>query len=295
VDAFNIDLANELTRNGRRSGLTFAPEGGSERLRRVINKMVTEEDLIRTVAAAYAAGWRHVKLYFMCGLPTETDEDVLQIAQMAAEVIRTGREVSGRSDIRCTVSIGGFVPKPHTPFQWAAQLDPAGTDARLAKLRAAIRANREYARSIGIRYHDGEPGAIEGLLARGDRRVGAVIEEVWRDGGRFDGWSEYFSYERWTAAAQRAWADEPVDLAWYTTRERGEDEVLPWDHLDSGLDREWLWADWQSALSQTEVEDCRWAPCSACGVCDVMDTSIQIGPSDKTWLPIPAIPSMEGR
>src|SRR5215216_4626275 len=135
VDAFNIDLANELTRNGRRSGLTFAPEGGSERIRRVINKMVTEEDLIATVAAAYGAGWRQVKLYFMCGLTTETDDDVLQIAELAKRVIATGREVTGRNDIRCTVSIGGFVPKPHTPFQWASQLDHATTDERLRKLR----------------------------------------------------------------------------------------------------------------------------------------------------------------
>ena len=120
VDAFNIDLANELSRNGRRSGLTFAPEGGSERIRKVINKMVTEDDLVRTVAAAYGAGWRQVKLYFMCGLPTETDDDVLQIAELAKRVIEVGREVSGSRDIRCTVSIGGFVPKPHTPFQWAA-------------------------------------------------------------------------------------------------------------------------------------------------------------------------------
>ena len=133
VDAFNIDLANELTRNGRRSGLTFAPEGGSERIRKVINKMVSEDDLINTVAAAYGAGWRQVKLYFMCGLPTETDEDVLQIADMARRVIETGRQVSGRKDIRCTVSIGGFVPKPHTPFQWAAQLDVETTDERLRK------------------------------------------------------------------------------------------------------------------------------------------------------------------
>src|ERR1700744_4801453 len=116
VDAFNIDLANELSRNGRRSGLTFAPEGGSERIRKVINKMVSEDDLIRTVSAAYAAGWRQVKLYFMCGLPTETDEDVLAIADLARRVIKTGREVSGRRDIRCTVSIGGFLAKPHTPF-----------------------------------------------------------------------------------------------------------------------------------------------------------------------------------
>jgi radical SAM family uncharacterized protein len=183
VDAFNIDLANELTRNGRRSGLTFAPEGGSERIRKVINKMVTEDDLIRTVAAAYGAGWRQVKLYFMCGLPTETDEDVLQIAELAKRVIDTGREVSGRRDIRCTVSIGGFVPKPHTPFQWAAQLGADETDARLDKLRQAIRSDRRYGSAIGFRYHDGKPGIVEGLLSRGDRRVGRVIEAVWRDGG----------------------------------------------------------------------------------------------------------------
>ena len=137
VDAFNIDLANELTRNGRRSGLTFAPEGGSERIRKVINKMVSEDDLINTVAAAYGAGWRQVKLYFMCGLTTETDEDVLQIADMARRVIETGRQVSGRKDIRCTVSIGGFVPKPHTPFQWCGQLSAEETDERLKKLKDA--------------------------------------------------------------------------------------------------------------------------------------------------------------
>ena len=280
VDAFNIDLANELSRNGRRSGLTFAPEGGSERMRKVINKQVTEEDLIRTVATAYGAGWRQVKLYFMCGLPTETDEDVLQIARLAAEVIRVGREVSGRRDIRCTVSIGGFVPKPHTPFQWAAQLDHDTTDARLAKLRDAIRTNREYGKSIGFRYHDGKPGIIEGLLSRGDRRVGRVILQAWRDGARFDGWSEHFDYDRWAAAADAALADEPVDLDWFTTREREHAEVLPWDHLDSGLDREWLWQDWQDALDEEGVEDCRWTPCFDCGVCDQMGTSIQVGPTD---------------
>jgi len=275
VDAFNVELANELSRNGRRSGLTFAPEGGSERLRRVINKMVTEEDLIRTVTTAYQAGWRHVKLYFMCGLPTETDEDVLQIARLAQDVIKVGRQVTGRRDIRCTVSIGGFVPKPHTPFQWAAQLDHEATDARLMKLRDAIRANREFSKAIGLRYHDGKPGIIEGLLSRGDRRVGAVIEQVWRDGGRFDGWSEYFSFDRWMAAAEHV----NVDVAWYTTREREYAEVLPWSHLDSGLDSEWLWDDWQAALREESVDDCRWTPCFDCGVCDQLGTTIQIGPS----------------
>ncbi len=286
VDAFNIDLANELSRGGRRSGLTFAPEGGSERLRKVINKMVSEDDLIRTVAAAYASGWRQVKLYFMCGLPTETDEDVLQIAAMAARVIQTGRQASGQNDIRCTVSIGGFVPKPHTPFQWAAQLDAETTDARLTKLRDAVRADKKYGRSIGFRYHDGKPGIVEGLLSRGDRRVGRVIEQVWRDGGRFDGWSEHFSYDRWMQAADVALAGDPVDVGWYTTRERDFTEVLPWDHLDSGLDKDWLWEDWQDALSQVEVEDCRWTPCFDCGVCPQLGTAIQLSPGNKPLLPL---------
>jgi radical SAM family uncharacterized protein len=290
VDAFNIELANELTRNGRRSGLTFAPEGGSERMRKVINKMVTEEDLIRTVATAYGNGWRQVKLYFMCGLPTETDDDVLQIAELARRVIETGRKVSGTKDIRCTVSIGGFVPKPHTPFQWAGQLDHETTDARLRKLRDAIRNDRQYGKSIGFRYHDGKPGIVEGLLSRGDRRVGRVIEQVWRDGARFDGWSEHFSYDAWMAAAESALADEPVDVDWYTTRQRDHTEVLPWDHLDSGLDKDWLWEDWQDALSEVEVQDCRWTPCFDCGVCDQMGTEIQVGPTGVTLLGMPALP-----
>ncbi len=292
VDAFNITLANELSRNGRRSGLTFAPEGGSERLRKVINKMVTEEDLIRTVSAAYSHGWRQVKLYFMCGLPTETDEDVLQIGELAKRVIATGREVSGRRDIRCTVSIGGFVPKPHTPFQWASQLDAGTTDDRLAKLRRSVQSDKQFARAIGFRYHDGKPGIVEGLLSRGDRRVGRVIEAVWRDGGRFDGWSEHFSYQRWMTQTEVVLADEPVDLDWYTVRERECAEVLPWDHLDSGLDKDWLWEDWQDALDPdggVEVEDCRWTPCFDCGVCPQLDTEIRIGPTGKQLLPLSVV------
>jgi radical SAM family uncharacterized protein len=286
VDAFNVDLANELSRNGRRSGLTFAPEGGSERIRRVINKMVSEQDLIRTVCAAFANGWRQVKLYFMCGLPTETDEDVLQIAEMAKEVIRAGREAAGRKDIRCTISIGGFVPKPHTPFQWAAQCDPDTVDERLRKLRHAIGSDRRLGRNIGVRYHDGKPSLIEGLLSRGDRRLARVIERVWREGGRFDGWNEHFSFERWVRCAQEELAPLGVDLDWFTTRERDEDEVLPWDHLDSGLDKEWLWADWQDALDAREQDDCRWTPCFDCGVCPTMGTDIEVGPSGRKLLPI---------
>lgn len=289
VDAFNIDLANELSRNGRRSGLTFAPEGGTERLRKVINKMVSEDDLIATAAAAFASGWRQVKLYFMCGLPTETDDDVLAIADLAARVIETGRQASGTRDIRCTVSIGGFVPKPHTPFQWAAQASAETIDDRLDKLKAKIRGDRRYGRSIGMRYHDGKPGIVEGLLSRGDRRVGAVIEAVWRAGGKFDGWSEHFSYERWLECAAKALAPHGIDVDWYTTREREYAETLPWDHLEAGLDRDWLWEDWQSSLDGREVEDCRWTPCYDCGVCPELGTAIQIGPTGKHLLPLVAV------
>jgi radical SAM family uncharacterized protein len=305
VDAFNVTLANELSRNGRRSGLTFAPEGGTDRIRKVINKMVTEDDLIKTVSTAYANGWRQVKLYFMCGLPTETDEDVAAIARVARRVIEEGRAVSGRKDIRCTVSIGGFVPKPHTPFQWAAQCAAETVDARLRALGAALRADRAYSRAIGFRYHDGRPSMVEGLLSRGDRRVAKVIRRAWEDGARFDGWSETFSFERWERCAAEALAADGVDLAWYTTRERPYSEVLPWDHLDAGLDRDWLWQDWLAAIDpeSDEVDDCRWTPCFECGVCPAMDTQIETGPTGQRLLPLAVIgapapgdaPGREGR
>jgi radical SAM family uncharacterized protein len=298
VDAFNVTLADELSRNGRRSGLTFAPEGGTDRIRKVINKMVTEDDLISTVTTAYASGWRQVKLYFMCGLPTETDEDVLAIARVAHRVIEAGRKATGRGDIRCTVSIGGFVPKPHTPFQWASQCDHETVDARLKALGAAMRADRGYGRSIGFRYHDGKPSVVEGLLSRGDRRVARVIRAVWEDGGRFDGWSEYFSYDRWEACAALALASDGIDLDWYTTRERGYDEILPWDHLDAGLERDWLWQDWQAAIDPAgaaEVDDCRWTPCFECGVCPAMDTQIETGPTGARLLPLTVLNQARGQ
>ena len=292
VDAFNVTLADELSRNGRRSGLTFAPEGGSDRIRKVINKMVTEEDLIKTVTTAYSSGWRQVKLYFMCGLPTETDEDVLAIARLARRVIEAGREASGRRDIRCTVSIGAFVPKPHTPFQWAAQCDHETVDARLRALGSSLRSDRSYGKAIGFRYHDGKPSIVEGLLSRGDRRVAKVIRAAWADGARFDGWSEHFSYDRWERCAAEALAGDGVDLAWYTTRERGYAEVLPWDHLDAGLDRDWLWQDWLASIDPAgaeEVEDCRWTPCFECGACSAMGTEIQVGPSGTKMLPLTVV------
>ena len=179
------------------------------------------------------------------------------------------------------------MPKPHTPFQWAGAGRPR--DRRPAAQGAAatsLRGDKEYGRAIGLRYHDGKPSIVEGLLSRGDRRVGAVIRAVWEDGGRFDGWSEHFSYERWMA---RGRARPGVDVDWYTVREREENEVLPWDHLDAGLDREWLWQDWQDAVDGDEVEDCRWTPCYDCGVCPTMGTEIQIGPTGKKLLPLTVV------
>ncbi len=260
VDAFNIDLAERLARNGRRSGLTFAPEGGTERMRAVINKNVSEDDLIATVSAAFSSGWRSVKLYFMCGLPTETDEDVLAIADMAHRVIETGRAAAGRRDIACTISIGAFVPKPHTPFQWVAQTDPQITNDRMRALKQRIRDDRACGRAITVRWSDGQPGLIEGLLARGDRRVGKVIEAVWRDGGIFDGWNEHFDFERWIRCAAEQLEPQGVSIDWFTMRERPVTEVLPWDHLDLGLDRNWLWQDYQDATAARSVQIAASAP-----------------------------------
>jgi hypothetical protein len=184
------------------------------------------------------------------------------------------------------VSIGGFVPKPHTPFQWAAQLDHESVDRRLAALKTAVVKDKNFGKSIGLRYHDGRPSIIEGLLSRGDRRVSAAIRRAWEDGARFDGWSEHFSFDRWVAACEAAFAGSAISLDWYTTRERELSEVLPWDHLDSGLDKDWLWGDWQDAIGEAEVEDCRWSPCYDCGVCPSMGTETQVGPTGRTVLPL---------
>ena len=257
VDAFNVTLSNELTRNGRRSGLTFAPEAGSERMRAVINKRVSEADLLRTAEVAFREGWRHIKLYFMVGLPTETDEDVQAIADLAIAVYAVARR-HGKAN-KVTLSVAGFVPKPHTPFQWAAQDPPEEIARKLSLIRHAIKDHR----GIKVRTNDPEEGVIEGLLARGDRRVAAVVERAWQLGARFDGWQEVPTLALW----RRALADTGVDLAWYSQRERDQDEALPWDHLDSGLETTWLWEEWQDAQAALDLDDCRWSACYDCGVC----------------------------
>ena len=292
VDAFNIDLAQELSRNGRRTGLTFAPEGGSERIRKVINKMVSEEDLIRTVVTAYTNGWRQVKLYFMCGLPTETDEDVLQIARLAHEVIKAGRAATGSKDIRCTVSIGGFVPKPHTPFQWAS-MDDARGDRQPAQDAQAGDQQRPFA-GPGDRLPLPRRRAVADRRTAVPRRPPGRRRDPARSGRTAGGSTAGASTSRTSAGSTRPAEMLPafgVDLDWFTTRERDELEVLPWDHLDSGLDKDWLWQDWQDSKSEFEQDDCRWTPCFDCGVCPSMDTEIQIGPTGRKLLPLTPVGS----
>ncbi len=267
VDAFNVTLSNELARNGRRTGLTFAPEAGSERMRAVINKMVSEEDMLRTAEIAFSNGWRNVKMYFMVGLPTETDEDVLAIADMGIKVYEIARKHGGGN--KATVSVGGFVPKPHTPFQWAAQDTPAEIQRKLDMILERIKPYR----GLRLRTNDPEEGVIEGLLARGDRRVAPVVERAWRLGATFDGWHESETLPHW----HRALDELGLSLEELSHHERGEHEAFPWDHLDAGLDKQWLWDDWVDAISEKPLDDCRWIPCYDCGVCPGLDIQHDTG------------------
>ena len=262
-------------------------------MRKVINKMVTEEDLIRTVATAYSHGWRQVKLYFMCGLPTETDEDVLEIADLAKKVIAKGREVSGRNDIRCTVSIGGFVPKPHTPFQWAAQLDHETTDERLKKLRDDVRADKKFGRAIGFRYHDGRPGIIEGLLSRGDRRVGRVIEAGVARRRPVRRLERALHLRPLGRRVRRGAGRTPRSTSTGTpSASASTPRCCPGTTSTPVSTRTGCGRTGRTPSTPTptvEVEDCRWTPCYDCGVCPQMDTEIQIGPTGRQLLPLSVV------
>jgi radical SAM family uncharacterized protein len=256
VDAFTVGLAAEIQKV-RRTGLTFAPEGGTWRMRQVINKLIREEDLYVAVDSAFSQGWQRVKLYFLIGLPTETDDDVLGIAALARACVEIGRRY--HRNVTVTASVGGFVPKAHTPFQWFGQNTMAELRRKVNLLKDAVRGTR----GLTLRWHDPEATAVEGLVSRGDRRMGAVIENVWRAGGTFQEWSEHFDLGLWTDALDAAGVT--FDDAVY--RHRPEDEVLPWDHVSAGLHRDFLWQDWQEALAEHGLEDCRWTPCYDCGAC----------------------------
>ncbi|HEX3541880.1 MAG TPA: TIGR03960 family B12-binding radical SAM protein [Acidimicrobiales bacterium] len=256
VDAFTVGIANELQR-ARRTGLTFAPEAGTWRLRQVINKLITEEDLYSAVDSAFSQGWRRVKLYFLTGLPTETDADTLGIAELARNCVAVGRRHT--KGVTVTASVGGFVPKPQTPFQWFGQVGVAELQRRVNLLRDAVRVEK----GVQLKWHDSRATLAEGIASRGDRRVGAVIEDVWRAGGTFQEWSEHFNLDLWSAAMDR----HGLSIEWYVERHRDRDEVLPWDHISAGLHRDFLWQDWRDALDEYGLPDCRWTPCYDCGAC----------------------------
>ncbi len=260
VDAFTVGIAAEIQR-ARRTGLTFAPEAGSWRMRQVINKLISEEDLYAAVESAYSQGWRRVKLYFLTGLPTETDEDTLGILEMARRCVEVGRAHQHNPSV--TVSVGGFVPKPFTPFQWFGQNTERELRRKVGLLRDELKRRPKAYRGVQLKWHDARASVVEGLMSRGDRRLGAIIEDVWRAGGVFQEWSEHFDIGLWEDALDR----HGLSLEDFVYRHRTEDEVLPWDHLSAGLHKDFLWQDWRDALEAVGLEDCRWTPCYDCGAC----------------------------
>jgi radical SAM superfamily enzyme YgiQ (UPF0313 family) len=256
VDAFTVGIAAEIQK-ARRTGLTFAPEAGTWRMRQVVNKLIREEDLYGAVDAAFSQGWRRMKLYFLTGLPTETDEDTLGIATLGRNCAEIGRRHTKSASV--TLSVGGFVPKPFTPFQWFGQ----NTAQELSRKMYLLRDDLKRDRGVDFKWHDPKATLVEGLLSRGDRRVGAVVEQVWRNGGIFQEWSEHFRLDLWTEAV----ADHGLSFEEMVYRHRHEDEVLPWDHLSAGLHKDFLWQDWRDALAEVGLPDCRWTPCYDCGAC----------------------------
>ena len=257
IDSFSIDLAHRL-QQVRKSGLTFAPEAGTQRLRDVINKGVTEDDLLTACGAAFEKGWQSVKLYFMMGLPTETDEDIIGIAQLAKRVVDLYVSIKGKRGVRVTVSVSCFVPKPWTPFQWFAQVSTEEFRRRQQLLKDHIRD-----RAIVFNYHDSELSSLEGVLARGDRRLADAIETAWRFGAKFDGWSDHFDVERWNAAFERC----GVDRKYYNERAREFYDALPWDHTSPGVRKNFLVDEWSRAMEGRLTSDCRRTHCQDCGVC----------------------------
>ena len=279
VDAFTVGIAATI-QGVKRTGLTFAPEAGTWRMRQVINKLITEEDLYGAVESAFSQGWRRVKLYFLIGLPTETDEDTLGIADLAKNCVEIGRKYTKNASV--TVSVGGFVPKPFTPFQWFGQ----NTTSELQRKVNLVKDATSRMRGVQLKWHDPKATVIEGVLSRGDRALADLIEEVWKAGGTFQEWSEHFDLERWLIAMDNL----GLSIEWYAYRHREKYEPLPWDHLDAGLYKDFLWQEWRDALEEVGLEDCRWTPCYDCGACTgygldhvVASTSPPVGGSQGTW------------
>ncbi|MBQ6159950.1 MAG: TIGR03960 family B12-binding radical SAM protein [Oscillospiraceae bacterium] len=256
ADNFSRELMLKLQKV-RKSGLTFAPEAGTQRLRDAINKNVTEEDVLKTCEIAFAGGWNNVKLYFMLGLPTETDEDVLGIAELVYKIYNTWKACASnkKRGVRIHVAVAFFVPKPFTGFQWEQQLPPEEYLRRCRLLKEHLNN-----KSVEFNYHEAQLSELEAVLARGDRRLGAVIEAAWRRGAKLDGWMEYFDYDKWIAAL----ADCGVDRRFYTTRGFGTGEVLAWDTIDPGVRKDFLLRERERAYRSQITPDCR-RGCAGCG------------------------------
>ena len=256
ADNFSRELMEKL-QTVRKSGLTFAPEAGTQRLRDVINKNLSEDEILNTCAQAFSGGWNNVKLYFMLGLPTETDEDVLGIAELVYKVIQTWKANASnkKRGLRVHVATAYFVPKPHTPFQWEQQITPQEYLRRCKLLKSHF-----YSKSIEYDYHSPDLSRLEAVFARGDRRLGPVIENAVNRGARLDGWDEYFNYAKWFDAFQEC----GLDADFYTTRGYGEDEILPWDTIDVGVSKKFLKLERKRAYAETVTPDCRHG-CAGCG------------------------------
>ncbi len=256
ADNFSMEIMEKLQKV-RKSGLTFAVEGGSQRLRDAINKNVTEEDVLNTCRLAFSGGWNTVKLYYMLGLPTETDEDIVGIAQMADDILHCWRVNAKNKNrgVKITISTSCFIPKPHSPFQWESQITIEEYLRRVNLLRTSI-----TARNVTYNWHDAETSLIEAVLSRGDRKVADAVERVFRDGGRLDAWTDYFSVERW----MRAFEECGIDPAFYAFRERKTDEVLPWDMIDVGVRKQHFIHEREMCFKSELSPDCR-KQCSACG------------------------------
>lgn len=264
IDSFSVDIAKEV-QAVRKSGLTFAPEAGSQKMRDVINKGVTEEDLMNAVGAAFASGWSSVKLYFMIGLPGETDEDVLAIADLAKKVQYKYYEVTGKRGAKVTVSASSFVPKPYTAFQWFGQNDLETLRRKQFLLKDALKV-----KNITFQYHDAKTSILEAVFARGDRRVGQALLAAWKKGARFDGWSDCFDYDLWLEALAEAGIDKDL----YAARDRDKNEVFPWEHIQPAVARGFLWREWEKAQAQQLTHDCRRSSCTGCGVCQKLGVDI---------------------
>lgn len=255
ADSFSIDLAKQVQRV-RKTGLTLAPEAGTQRLRDVINKGVTAEDLLQSVEDAVSAGWTLIKLYFMIGLPTEEYGDLDGIVELAREVARIDRKLN------VTVSVSTFVPKAHTPFQWFGQNSLQEIGEKQEYLKTILRDRR-----IKLDMHEPKLSVLEAVFSRGDRKLGEVLEKAWKLGCRFDGWRDHFNFDLW----MQAFSESGIDPDFYSTRTRDINEVLPWDHIDSGVSKRFLLKEREKALAGETTEDCRTGACTGCGVCMACD------------------------